>query len=134
MPVDVIKFESDDLPLISRNKKNTWKHLVEEQVTAGKLTGVTCQIYSSKSTEVIEETRFCICGRLIRRHSFNDEPMTGYAKHQTFRANVHTVKAPLSVYGELKNGARVCKYIRTSLIICCFIFSLFAATWVCVIR
>jgi hypothetical protein len=90
-----------------QEEKMTWKKLVERQIDAKTLKGVTCHIYSSKSEQTDEETKPCICGRLPRRHSFHHYPSTGNQNCTTFDYEKHACEVPLNVYGILKNEARV---------------------------
>src|SRR5690348_4202934 len=113
---NVRKGNSSSLTTTKRAGKKTWKELVKEQYITGKLKGVTCNIYSTRSAR-ITETKPCLCGRLPRQHSFDGEPKTINANHRKFKPSIHAEAVPLSVYGELKNGARVCKDIHNNLMI-----------------
>jgi hypothetical protein len=93
-----------------KTEKPKWEERVKQQVAKGNLTGITCKLYSSKIKEDTDTTIPCICGRLLRQHSFTGDPVE--VAGLNFDARWHAAENSASViYGKLKNGARVCMCI-----------------------
>ena len=96
-----LSFETSRLP-----KEYTWKELVEEQVREDKLKCRTCKVYSTTIDDTIDEKTRCVCGRLVRRHSFIGEAQAEYQNAQKWRPKL-AATVDVSIYGQLKSGARV---------------------------
>ena len=105
--------ENDTFPL-SENfcvvKRNRWEILVEKQVKEGHLKARKCSCYSAISEENLDADLLCICGRLARRHSFTGDAKVEYRKAQKWTSKL-TTEEDITVYGQLNNGARVCRYL-----------------------
>jgi hypothetical protein len=95
-------------------KECTWEELVEEQVKQDKLKCRTCKAYSTTVDDTIDEKTRCVCGRLVHRHSFTGKAETELQNAQKWRPKLAAV-VDVTIYGQLKSGARVCSRLRTVL-------------------
>ncbi|CAF4100977.1 unnamed protein product [Adineta steineri] len=109
--INIVNTNSTSVSMRAENEKPTWQELVEEKVKKySSLVGVTCHIYSSSMNKVDNETKKCPCGRLPRRHSFDDKPHTEHADKLTVEDDDFIAVTPLTAFGQLGqsgNGARV---------------------------
>ena len=92
---------------MSDTEKKSWKDYVKDQVQNEKLKAVTCPIYSANINRISDETNKCICGRLVRKHSYTGQPVEEYRDHKCWRENIHAEEVELTIYGQLINDARV---------------------------
>ncbi|CAF3880150.1 unnamed protein product [Rotaria sp. Silwood2] len=96
----------------------SWVNLITNCNNDNILKSRTCKIYN-RQTQVSpkDSNKVCLCGRLIRRHSFYDQNLqqdTGKPNiprnHLTQFKNDDSTTVPITVYGRLKpNG---CKFVR----------------------
>lgn len=100
-----------------------WEQHVEEQVQKDKLKCRTCKAYSTTVDNTIDEEIRCVCGRLARRHSFTGKAETEYQNAQKWRPKLAAV-VDVTIYGQMKSGARVCSHLRTVLYKSMYLFFL----------
>jgi len=96
------------LPNFRASKPFPWRTIVEQEIRKGKLKVRKCSCYSASTNENLNDETKCICGRLARRHSFTGEPKTEYRTAKKWVAKLAT-EEDVTVYGQLRSGARVCK-------------------------
>ncbi|CAF4975808.1 unnamed protein product [Rotaria sp. Silwood1] len=98
--------------IVMEDPELTWKNLVDKEIKAKKLIGVTCHAYSTNDQKIVDQTKICPCGRLARDHSFD-----GSAERQDENAIFgpkFVTKQDLTVYGQLNNRARVRVWLLTT--------------------
>ena len=110
MPIDLLMLEATT-PLLEPKlaiKETTWTELVKEQVEKKTLKGRTCKMYSEKRNVAVSDNRKCLCGRYVRRHSYTGDPVENPQDIPKWNSDC-VAKVDVTVYGERKNGARVCQ-------------------------
>jgi hypothetical protein len=90
------------------SKRMSWSTIVEKEVRKGKLKVKKCSCYSTPSNRNLNVETKCICGRLAREHSFRGEPQIKFQNAKKWTPKLATLEN-VTVYGELRSGARVCK-------------------------
>jgi hypothetical protein len=105
-----IQTNEDECCLLSSSSHATesWNTIVEKEVSKGTLKVKKCSCYSTRSNQSLNDGTECICGRLPRKHSFTGEPQTKFQNAKKWKPQLATLE-DVTVYGQLRNGARVCK-------------------------
>jgi hypothetical protein len=97
----------------------SWESLVLEGNTNDNFQSTTCKIYNRQSHNLPNANKFCRCGRLVRRHSFDGESLpssSGYIidhipdPQSEFKPYHHSANVPVTVFGKLKSNG--CKFLR----------------------
>jgi len=90
-------------------KNLSWKNSVRQAIHDGKFLGSTCKLYSKAQASGNSLTsKRCWCGRLPRRHSFNEEVTTELpADDESWDKFEHGTKTSVTVYGVWKNKTKV---------------------------
>ena len=113
---------------LSHNSR--WTELVKEELRKEILKCLTCKIYSKSADNTINDETECVCGRPARRHSYDGIPEAKPQHIRKWKSNQHAAIVDVTVYGQRKNGARVCYYfiIEFNIVISIF-FSSFDVTY-----
>ncbi|CAF1197338.1 unnamed protein product [Adineta steineri] len=103
--------------------KKSWEDLIFDAIANKKIDSRTCRIYNRQvQTPRDDANNKCCCGRLVRRHSFDDPNNISLSANkenakvpnspQQFKP-IHSTIVPVTTYGTLKStGSIGCKYIR----------------------
>jgi len=89
-------------------KQMSWNAIVEQEIRKGELKVYKCSCYSTPSNQSLNDEIKCVCGRLARKHSFTGKPKTQFQNAKKWTPKLATLE-DVTVYGELRHGARVCK-------------------------
>ncbi|UJR07511.1 hypothetical protein I4U23_011800 [Adineta vaga] len=100
--------------------QKSWDDLIKARLGQKEYQSRTCKIYNNQATNSSKNPdAICVCGRLVRRHSFTGESHQSKAAkdHNTewtppdiFGDLVHSIKVPINVFGKIQSTD--CKFVR----------------------
>ncbi|UJR07956.1 hypothetical protein I4U23_012235 [Adineta vaga] len=92
----------------------SWIGLISKAVTERELFGSTCHLYSREEETNAKNTPDpCVCGRRLRFHSFEQNPLTNLRESKSWEKFEHATEVPVSVYGIWNNKTKFVRWDHT---------------------